>query len=104
MIPPGALGDGPTRTLLEIVGWNEAWPPSQRELARALGCTAGTVGRHIRVLRDAGLVAVEPGRARTVRPRVRLASVHDRARRPPTLLAALPQAPRAEDWSLPLPP
>lgn len=59
-----ALGD-PTRW--RILGRLLTSPASIQELARALGAARGTIGHHVRVLRDAGLIrVVETKRVRGV--------------------------------------
>ena len=50
-----AIGD-PTRW--RILGRLLAGPASVQELARALGAAKGTIGHHVRVLEDAGLIRV----------------------------------------------
>ena len=52
-----ALGDPTRRTVLELLRGGER---SVRELTDATGVSQPAVSQHLRVLRDAGLVAVRP--------------------------------------------
>lgn len=63
-----ALGDGSRRTMLEIL---RDHPSTVTELAEALPIARPGVSRHLRVLREAGLVSVEQDAQRriyTLRP------------------------------------
>lgn len=67
----GALGDPNRRAIVELIG---AGPPdgrSVRELADALPISRPAVSRHLRLLKDAGLVVEEPRGTR------RLYRLHD---------------------------
>ena len=52
-----ALGDSTRRTVLELLRGGER---SVRELTDAMGVSQPAVSQHLRVLREAGLVAVRP--------------------------------------------
>lgn len=58
-----ALGDGSRRTMLEIL---RDHPATVTELAAALPIARPGVSRHLRVLREAGLVSVEQHAQRRV--------------------------------------
>ena len=58
-----ALGDGSRRTMLEIL---RDHPATVTELAEALPIARPGVSRHLRVLREAGLVSVEQDAQRRI--------------------------------------
>ena len=58
-----ALGDGSRRTMLEIL---RDHPATVSELAAALPIARPGVSRHLRVLREAGLVSVEQDAQRRI--------------------------------------
>jgi hypothetical protein len=69
-LPSGAIGDGPTRTLLAVLSL-------PRPTVRAVTAEAGfrstsTVWAHLKALRALGLVAFEVGRPATTRATVRV--------------------------------
>jgi len=62
-----ALGDGTRRALVDLLG---AHPRTVGELASLLPVSQPAVSQHLKVLREAGLVAVDPqGRRRIYRLR-----------------------------------
>lgn len=61
--PFGALADGNRRAIIELLGTRER---SVQELADALPISRPAVSRHLRLLKDAGLVTEEPHGARRI--------------------------------------
>jgi DNA-binding transcriptional ArsR family regulator len=66
-MPPGdpfeALGDGNRRAIVELLGTGER---SVREIADSLPISRPAVSRHLRLLRQAGLVVEEPRGTRRI--------------------------------------
>jgi DNA-binding transcriptional ArsR family regulator len=58
-----ALGDSQRRAIVELLGERER---SVREIAEALPISRPAVSRHLRLLKDAGLVAEEPRGTRRI--------------------------------------
>jgi DNA-binding transcriptional ArsR family regulator len=67
--PFGALGDANRRAIVELLGSRER---SVQELADALPISRPAVSRHLRLLKEAGLVVEEPRGTR------RIYRLHDR--------------------------
>jgi len=61
--PFAALADGNRRTIIELLGSGER---SVREIADALPISRPAVSRHLRLLKDAGLVTEEPRGTRRI--------------------------------------
>jgi DNA-binding transcriptional ArsR family regulator len=61
--PFGALGDGSRRAILELLG---SGGRSVREIADELPISRPAVSRHLRLLKDAGLVVEEPRGTRRI--------------------------------------
>jgi DNA-binding transcriptional ArsR family regulator len=61
--PFGALGDPNRRAIVELLGQQ---PRSVQELADALPISRPAVSRHLRLLKDAGLVAEQPEGTRRI--------------------------------------
>lgn len=61
--PFDALGDGNRRAILELLGAGER---SVQDLADALPISRPAVSRHLRLLKDAGLVTEEPHGTRRI--------------------------------------
>jgi DNA-binding transcriptional ArsR family regulator len=61
--PFDALGDAQRRRILELLGTRKQ---SVRELADALPVSRPAVSRHLRILKDAGLVIEEPQGTRRI--------------------------------------
>src|ERR1700709_2776564 len=61
--PFEALGDANRRAIVELLGSGEK---SVREIADALPISRPAVSRHLRLLKDAGLVAEEPRGTRRI--------------------------------------
>ncbi len=66
MNPPDVLGD----TTVRVLGAVLAGARSVREVQAETGGSVSTVHRHLLLLEQAGLVAWEHGRHRTLRPTV----------------------------------
>jgi DNA-binding transcriptional ArsR family regulator len=61
--PFGALGDPHRRAIVELLGASER---SVREIAEALPISRPAVSRHLRLLKEAGLVVEEPRGTRRI--------------------------------------
>src|SRR5256714_3441427 len=58
--PFDALGDPNRRAIVELLGGSEGAGRTVREIADALPISRPAVSRHLRLLKDAGLVVEEP--------------------------------------------
>src|SRR2546423_5957188 len=64
--PFDALGDPNRRAIVELLGGSEGAGRTVREIADELPISRPAVSRHLRLLKDAGLVAEEPRGTRRI--------------------------------------